>query len=272
MDRLGIEFITALGQDPVDFVHLAADLGAPHIGIALAPIVMVPEDGPRWSLRNDAALFNRTKAAISARDVTVMLGEGFLIHPQMEMANSAADMDLLANLGAQRLNVVSIDGDLSRSHDQFALFAEMAGERGMAATIEFLPGMPSGDLASATAHVIASGSTNAGVLLDSMHFFRSGGTIAQLKATDPALIGHAQLCDLPEVSPFTEYADQAKYERLAPGHGVLPLAEFYAALPDSIMIGLEIPQRSSALAGVDHHQRIGAILSTARSFTTDLSK
>ena len=272
MDRLGIEFITALGQDPVDYVHLAADLGAPNIGIALAPIVMVPEDAPRWSLRDDGALFARTKAAINERGVTVMLGEGFLIHPQMEMANSAADMDLLAELGAQRLNVVSIEADSQRSHDQFALFAEMAGARGMVATIEFLPGMPTGDLTSATAHVQASGRANAGVLLDSMHFFRSGGTIAELKATDPVLIGHAQLCDLPKVSPFSEYADQAKFERLAPGEGVLPLAEFYAALPESIMVGLEIPQRNRALSGADHRQRIGDILRVARSFTTGLSK
>lgn len=272
MDRLGIEFITALGQDPVDYVHLAADLGAPHIGLALTPIVMVPDDVPRWSLRDDAALFARTKAAIRDRGVSVMVGEGFLIHPQMEMANSAKDMDLLAELGAKLLNLVAIDADLARSHEQFALFAEMAGARGMAATIEFLPGMPTGDLASAVAHVKASGKNNAGVLVDSMHFFCSGGTIAELKALDPRLVGHAQLCDLAQIPPLAEYADHAKYERLAPGEGVLPLAEFVAALPESVMLGLEIPQRARALSGMDHRERIGDILNVTRSFTTGLSK
>ena len=268
MDRLGIEFITSLGQDPVDFVHTAADLEITRIGIALAPIVLVPEDAPRWSLRDDPALLADVKSALKSRSVSVMLGEGFLIHPQMDLANSAADLDLLAGLGAERLNLVGLEPDLARSQDQFARFAEMADERGMGATIEFLPGMPVGDLKTALAHVAVSGCANAGVLIDSMHFFRSGGTIAQLRALDPAKIGHAQLCDLPDVSPYETYADQAKFERLAPGEGTLPLREFVKALPAGVLLGLEVPQREKALAGIDHRTRIGAIVQRSRSFTT----
>ena len=270
MDRIAIEFITALGQNPVDFVHLAADLGVPRIGIGLSPIVVVPEDAPRWSMREDAALHAAVKAALAERGVAAVLGEGFLIHPQMEIGDSARDMDLLADLGAERVNIVAIEPDTARCHDQFGTFADMAGARGMKATIEFLPGVPVGDLASALDCVRASGRGNAGVLIDSMHFFHSGGTIAELEAVDPALIGHAQLCDLPEVFAYEAYSDQAKFERLAPGEGVLPLREFIKALPQTLLLGLEIPQRAKALAGADHRERIGAIVEATRSFTTDL--
>jgi len=270
MDRLGIEFITVLGQDPVDFVNLSADLGAPRIGLALAPVVTASDDTPRWSMRDDADLYARVRSAITGRNVTVMLGEGFLIHPQMDIANAAGDMDLLAGLGTQKVNIVGLEPDTGRCHDQFALFAAMAAERGMGATIEFMPGVAIDSLAKAEACVRASGLASAGILLDSMHFFASGATVGELAALDPALIGHAQICDLAAIPPLAEYANFARWERLAPGDGSLPLCEFVKALPADMLIGLEVPQRSLALTGHDHRERLMAILTQARSFTTGL--
>ena len=270
MNRLGIEFITALGQDPVAFVHLAADLGVPRIGLALAPIVLVPEDAPRWSLREDAGLRGAVETALAEREVEIMLGEGFLLHPQMDVANACGDMDLLAELGALRVNVVSLETDAARGVDQFAQFASMAAARGMRPTLEFMPGSGAPDLGSALAIVEASHCPTAGVLIDAMHHFRSGCTVAQLAALDPARIGHIQLCDVPLVSVAPSYMDEAKFERGAPGEGELPLAAMVAALPADLPLGLECPQRSRALAGMDHHDRIAAIVEWARSFSTVL--
>lgn len=270
MDRLGIEFITALGQDPADYVHLAADLGVPQIGLALSPVSLASPDQPSWSMRDDAVLYARVKAALIDRQVNVMLGEGFLIHPQMDVANAARDMDLLAELGTARINLVAIDPDVPRYHDQFALFAAMASERSMAATVEFMPGVAVATLAQALDCVVASGCNTAGVLVDSMHFFRSGATPEELAAVDPALIGHAQICDAPVVPTIASYADEARYERLSPGEGELPLRAFVEALPRDMFIGLEVPQRSRALAGRDHHARIGAIIAAARGLAAGL--
>lgn len=38
-DRIAIEFISALGMPPVEYVELASGLGCRYIGIALEPIV-----------------------------------------------------------------------------------------------------------------------------------------------------------------------------------------------------------------------------------------
>ena len=40
--NLGIEFLTVFGLHPVEFVHLAADLGCRHIGIGLSPLPINP--------------------------------------------------------------------------------------------------------------------------------------------------------------------------------------------------------------------------------------
>ena len=268
-DRLGIEFITALGLDPASFVHLAADLGLPRVGLSLAPIAMVPEDAPRWSLRDDKALFDATRSAIRERGVAVLVGEAFLLHPQMDVANSAPDLDLFAELGARRINVVGLEPDEARSHDQFARLSAMARERGMGACIEFMPGVAIDCMAKALACVEASGDPEAGLLLDAMHFFATGTAIAELAQVPAARIVHAQLCDTHLASPVP-YMDRAKFDRLAPGEGDLPLDQFVKVLPAQGPLGLEIPQRAKALAGMDHRARIAELIAATEKFTTDL--
>jgi sugar phosphate isomerase/epimerase len=267
---LAIELITALGQAPVDMVHLAADLGVPRIGLALTPVAMVPEDAQPWNLRSDAALYRAVKAAIAERNVEVVLGEGFLIHPQIDLGQCGADLELLAGLGTRKVNCVGLEPDIARSHDQFAKFAALAAKRGMSATIEFMPFVAIDSLAKALDCAAAAENGNGSVLLDSMHVFRTGTSLADIAALDPAMIGHVQLCDAQSDWSDADYMTHAKFERLAPGEGDLPLREFLGAVPDGLVIGLEVPQRANALAGPDHRARIADLLSASRSFTTGL--
>jgi sugar phosphate isomerase/epimerase len=122
-----------------------------------------------------------------------------------------------------------------------------------------------GDLASALELVAQTGRANAGVLVDSMHLFRSGSDAAALSAADPAQILYAQLCDVPVVSKFAEYADEARYERLAPGDGELPLASFIKALPADVTIGLEVPLRAAAEKGMAPEEWIAPAIAKARA-------
>lgn len=262
MHPLALEFITGHGLTPPEFIALAARLGVPRLGLAPMPIVRFPEDRPAWDLR-DAGLRRDTVAALKAHGVEVVLGEGFMIHPAMDMANAGADLDLMAELGARAVNCVGLDPDPTRSREQFARFARGAAERGMRATVEFLPGMPVATLADAVDHVRASGVSGAGVLIDAMHFFRSGSQVSDLAALDPALIGHVQLCDMPVGLSDADYMDGAKNERLVPGQGILPLREFVDALPDGQVLGIETPQRS--LGATPDAERIAAALAATEA-------
>jgi hypothetical protein len=50
---------------------------------------------------------------------------------------------------------------------------------------------------------------------------------ADVAALDRDVIGYVQLCDAPLVSRFSEYTEDAKFERMAPGTGELPLLGCY---------------------------------------------
>ena len=250
MHPIGIEFISVLGEPPVDYVHTAAELGVTHIGMAPAPIVTGEDLYPAWSLVSDPQLRRAFVAAVRDRGLTVSQGEGFLVWPDRDMRTFEAEVDAMAEIGAPTLNAVAIDPDAARCADQLAVFAEMAGERGLGATVEFVPGTPVGDLAAAVALVRKVGRPNFKVLVDTMHLFRTGSTVADFAALDPALVGYVQLCDVPLVSRHSAYADEARFDRLAPGDGELPLREFIAAVPDGLVLGLEVPMLAKAEAGI----------------------
>lgn len=265
MRAIGIEYISVFGLPPVEFVNLAADLGCSHIGTALLPMPYNPHGYPTWSLSADRALRQEMVAAMRDRGVSISLGEGFIVRPNADVRNLAADLDVMCELGVKRISTLSIDPDLSRAFDQFATLAEMANAAGVETTVEFGPRLAVADLPTALAAVRHVAQPNCRLLIDTMHLVRSGSGAADIVALDPALIGYVQLCDAPLVSRFSDYVEEAKYERMAPGAGELPLLDIIAVLPRHLPIGLEVPLRSQAERGVGPHDRLGRCVEAARS-------
>jgi sugar phosphate isomerase/epimerase len=257
-ERIGIEFISVFGLPPVEFAKLADALGCGHIGIATTPMARLanPRNYPPWSLRRDRSLRQRLKSALQAHHVSISLGEGFIGMPGVDLRASARDLDVMAELGAHRVNFLSVDPDRAAAFDQCALFAQLAGERQLEATLEFLPGLSIGDLATAIAAHQHVNQPHFKLLLDAMHLFRSGATRSDLSALDPTIIGYVQLCDVPRVPVLTDYGDEARHHRLPPGAGELPLSDLLAIVPAHVTIGLEVPMLDSAQAGIGPQERL----------------
>lgn len=264
MDRLGIEFISTLGMNPVDAVRLVAELGVRRMGIAPSPITANPHGFAPWDLRQDPALVRDLKAAAREHDVRIALGEGFLVMPGLEIADAAGTLDIMADLGAPMVNAVVIEQDRARAADQFGLFARLAADRALDATLEFMPLMWPAMIAEALALLAEVGAANGKLLLDAMHVYRSGATAAEVAALDPAMIGYVQLCDVPMPARTADYGEEARHDRLCPGEGDLPLAEFLRALPAGLTVGLEVPMVSKAKAGVSLRDALAPCIAATR--------
>jgi sugar phosphate isomerase/epimerase len=270
MERLGIEFLSVFDMPPVQYVELAADLGCRYVSSGLGQVGYNPHDYPKASLRDDPALRREMVAAMRDRGVSISLGEGFGVRPGVETRGQAADLDLMGELGVTRINAISLDPDLPRTFDELGVLAEMAAARGMETTMEFAPGLAVADLPTALEAVRHVGRPDFRLLIDTMHLLRSGSTPARLAAVPPALIGYVQLSDATHAPRFDTYMEEAMYERMVPGEGELPLREVLAILPREVVIGLEIPQRSLAEAGVDPHERLGRCVAAARAMLAEL--
>ena len=267
MRGLGLEMLSGMGLPPVELVNLAADLGCQYISVG--PMQLPPQfnplDHPHWSLKDDPAYIHKLKAILADRGVSISLGEGFAVRPGVAMRERGAEADMMAELGARGLGAVSMESDTERAKDELAVLAEMAGERGMLATIEFAPMQAVDSLSSALEMVAHVNRPNFGFLLDAMHFFRSGARVEDLAVVDPALIRYAQLCDAPAGGPGPDYMTEAIFGRRTPGDGELPLAAFVVALPRDIPIGLEVPNLAAAQTGQSDNERLGKVVAAARA-------
>ncbi len=270
MDRIGIEFISVFGLPPVAYVNLVADLGCRHMSIGLSPIDYNPHGYERFSLMHDAALRRETVAAMRDRGVSISLGEGFSVRAETEARDRAGDLAAMAELGVKRINTVSLDPDLGRSFDKFGAIAEMAAAAGMETTMEFAPGLTVADLPTALAALAHVGRKDFRLLIDTMHFGRSGARLADLAAIDPDKIGYVQLSDAPAAPRFASYMEEAMYERMVPGTGDMPLLDILAAVPRDRVIGLEVPLRSMAAAGIGPLERLRPCVAAARALLARL--
>jgi sugar phosphate isomerase/epimerase len=248
VNRLGIEQLTVLAMPPVEYVRLAGELGCVSIstGITGMPLTMFGitdyAPWPLWSLRDDPALRREMVAAMSDTGLKIGLAEGFRAAIGADVADYATDLDLFAELGTLRLNAICMENDMAMAVDQLGKLAEMAIARGMAFTIEFFPSEGINTFERALEVVDAIGRDKARVLLDSMHFFRTGGTLDKLAAVGTDVVGYVQLADSPWTVPGETYFMDSLFARSVPGQGELPLRDLIAALPQDMPVSVEVPR------------------------------
>jgi hypothetical protein len=83
------------------------------------------------------------------------------------------------------------------------------------------------------------------------------------------LIGYVQLSDVPLISPYDSYFDEAMWHRHCPGDAELPLRELLAAIPDGVPISVEIPNLEEADTGLSPRERVQRYISATRALLTD---
>lgn len=276
MANIGIEGISAFGMPLVQFIELAAELGTPNVSISLQQMENDPYGFPRFSLPGNPALQRDVKAALKANCVTLSLGENMFVTPEGDARDVwKAGLELFAELGAVAVNSVSFAPDFQRNVDQYGVLAELTASYGIRLLIEFVPifGVP--DMPAALEVVRRVNHPNIGLIFDTMHAGRTGFAPEAVADVPPGLIQYIQLCDVPKGKAQYDfmdagYMDEAMHQRLSPGDGDMPLADYMRALPRDVVIGLEIPRLDRALAGVSLRDALGECVAATRSLLAGL--
>ena len=132
--------------------------------------------------------------------------------------------------------------------ERFAAFCDLASGHGLTGDLEFMPWSTVPDLATAIRVVAAADRPNAGVLLDPLHFDRSGSRIEDLARVPRAQLHYWQICDAPREKPSSleGMLHTARAERLFPGEGGLDLVSLVHAMPPELLIAIEVPKTELA--------------------------
>ena len=95
MTEVGIEYQTVLGYPPVEFVHLAGDLGCHAISMKArtgSHSPYNPYGHGEFSFLDDPGLRRRMAAALRDRGVSISLAEGFVVVPGADLADDRASL------------------------------------------------------------------------------------------------------------------------------------------------------------------------------------
>jgi sugar phosphate isomerase/epimerase len=263
--RASLAHLTVLDTTPPELVTVAAAAGFRSIGIRLTA---TPSVGiPPYDILSDGPLLRETLLRLADTGVSVLDTEFLRFEPEHPVGIPEGFLEVSARLGARNVLVMSAEPDEARTIERFCELCDRAAVYGLNVCLEFAIYTGVRTLAHA-AHIVAqSKRSNASVLIDALHFSRSGGVPAHIASVDPSLFRYAQICDagpdMPGPGDTPALTREARTGRLLPGEGVLPLAELVAALPDTVPLAIEAPCRATAdLPAVERAKRAHRALST----------
>jgi sugar phosphate isomerase/epimerase len=265
MRQLSLAHLTVLDTTPPELVTVAAAAGFRTVGIRLTatPSVGVPP----YDMLHEGPLLRETLQRMADTGVSVLDTEFLRFEPEHPVGVPEGFLEVSARLGARNVLVMSAEPDEGRTLERFCELCDAAAPYALHVCLEFAIYTGVRTLAHA-AHVVArSQRPNASVLIDALHFSRSGGLPAHVAGVDPALFRYAQICDagpdMPGPSDTVALVREARTGRLLPGEGVLPLPELVAALPANLPLAIEAPCRASAdLPALERARRAYRALST----------
>ena len=162
--------LTVLSLAPPQLVDVAARTGYEYVGVR---ITRVTPDEVLYDLARDRALMRETKARLADTGVAVLDVELFRMDPALEPEHFLPELDATAELGAQHIIAQLPDPDRERATARFARLCDLAPQRGIFVSLEFPHWTETGTLAEAARVVRAVNRSNAGILVDMLHFGRS---------------------------------------------------------------------------------------------------
>ncbi|EJL22163.1 sugar phosphate isomerase/epimerase [Novosphingobium sp. AP12] len=247
----------------VDVIEAGGAAGYDAVGLWVDPL--------EWTAQHT----RDARAALAACGLPVLDVEVVWIRPDTRLDDHRKVLDVGAELGAANVLCVSSHPDEGETVAQLAALCRHAEGSGMRVALEFGIFTKVKNLAQALGVLDRVGHPLRAVLVDPIHVDRSGTTVAEIAAIDPALLPYAQFCDArgvrPDPADFDAVITDAIDLREQAGEGVLPLAAMLQALPADIPLSIEL--RSAALREAFAHPalRAKAVLDATRLWMEQLA-
>ncbi len=229
MNEIGLEAQVVRELAPAQVVHAAAAAGFECAGIYI--------DIGTWT---DAT-------SRSVRDAFAQTGVRPLEGEVIRLGDRVGDQErrlfaVAAEIALPCLIVVAMEDDADRNADLLAELGELGVMMGVKPVLEFGAFTAVRDV-DAALRAVARAPELIGILPDPIHLARGGGLPADLTRIPAQQIMFAQICDAgppPADTSAQSLLEEAKHHRLGIGEGMLPLDDFYRALPPGIPLSNEV--------------------------------
>ncbi|WP_242128964.1 TIM barrel protein [Sphingobium sp. Sx8-8] len=242
---------------PVQLVECAAWAGFDYGGMWVEPAGWTP------------ATTRSVRRALAATGLPLLDVEVVWIKPGPPDPDHRRIVDIGMELGAHNVLCVSSDPDAGATRDKLAALIDHA-QGGIRINLEFGLFTEVRTIHQASAILREIGSPAGGLLIDALHWTRSGGTLADVRAVPVGWLGYCQLCDAP--MPGADPADpdailmEAIDGRVPLGQGQLSIGGLLDALPDGLPVAIEERSRLLRETFPDLKARAAQLLRTSREW------
>lgn len=189
------------------------------------------------------------KTALADTGLPLLDVEVLWLKPGALLDDHRRAIDIGMELGAANVLCVSSETDHGRTAEWLADLCRHAEGSALRVALEFGIFTEVKTLATALSILDQVAHPQRALLIDPIHVDRSGTSVADLAAIDPALLAYAQFCDAraerPDPADFGAIITDAVDLREQCGAGALPLADMLDALPAALPLSIEL--RSKAL-------------------------
>jgi sugar phosphate isomerase/epimerase len=240
MRALSLAALTVLGLSPEQQIVCAHKAGYQYIGLRLIPAT--PHEY-RSLLLEDKAQQSRVRNLLSTTGIKILDIEVFRLEPSTNLSEFIPYIELGLALGAKNMLVAGYDSDFYRMRDNWLELCSIAKIYGIKPHLEPMPWTCVRSYLEAVKLVELAPPSQSAVLIDPIHFFRSGGNVSQITATHTSHMEYIQLCDAPMEIPSSmeEILRQGREDRLPLGLGNLPISHLLSKIPTHLPISLEVP-------------------------------
>lgn len=237
--KMSLAHLTVLDASPVELVEAAAAGGFDAVGLRIVP----PMETDRIvEVIGQDRLIRDIIARCDDTGVRIWDVEAIWLTPETDVAALSPALETGECLGARHLLVVGHDPDFDRMTDNFGRLCERAHVHRLSVALEMMSYVELDTIGKAMRLLEAARPRDAHLLVDALHFFRSGATLAELQALDHALLRYVHLCDAALAPPPADgLRSEGRGGRFYPGEGELPLLDLMAAVPREVPVAVEAP-------------------------------
>lgn len=251
--------LTALSLTPPQLVEVAARTGYDYVGVR---ITRVTPNEVLYDLARDRPMMKETKARLDDTGIGVHDVELFRMDPSLDADSFLPQLEATAELGSRNIIAQLPDPDRGRATERYARICDLAKPLDIFVSLEFPHWTETGNLREAARVVRAVNRSNAGILVDMLHFGRSDSSLDELARLPREWFRFAHVCDAAKEVPPTMAGiiRTARDERQFPGEGGIEVCEILARLPQDIPYALEIPRNALTRAvGAEEVARLALV-------------
>jgi sugar phosphate isomerase/epimerase len=265
VNPLSLAPLTITHATPTEYIEAAAQAGFDAVGLRVVAPAGVVEEPP---IAGNEARLREVERCLTANGLSVLDVNSFWITSATTREDFRPVLEAACRVRAGSILTVISDDDIGRASAVFAECCALAEPAGLKVALEFMPYGSVRNLGEAADIVERSGFRNAGIVLDVLHLFRSGGGPADLAGVPAERLAFVQICDAPLRAPaFDALRAEARGGRLYPGQGELPLFDLMRALPPGIALDVETP--CAAASNLSAFEQARRAADTTRRFLAD---